>query len=131
MNLAVKNGNPKSCSVLATFVFVSALFGLFFSNAEGVTLLPFPDRTHERGGSFGHERSKNPYNQSLTSARSLQSKRSPSKVPTDDRAGLPELLLLQPSRAVTPGSGEGFDRRPLLCLGRTARNRPGRGPPSA
>ena len=88
MNLTVKNGHPKSSSVFATFVFVSALLGLFFSNAEGVTLLPFPDRTTEQDGSFGFAKSKNPYNQSLTSSRATPSKRSASKALTDDGAGL-------------------------------------------
>ena len=131
MNFAVKIGHPKSNSVFATFVFVSALFGLFFSNAEGVTLLPFPDSTPEQRSSFEHEGARSTYNQTLTPTRTTPSKRSSSKIAIDDGAGLTALPDLQISRSVVSHSGERFERAPFLYSRNASGNRLSRGPPLA
>jgi len=129
--LAVKNGHPTSNSVLATFVFVSALFGLFFSNAEGVTLLPFPDPAPEQHGSFEHAGSQNTYHQTLTATRTAPSKRSASKVALEQGAGPSALPDLNSDRLVVARSVERFERGQLLYSRNASGNRLSRGPPLA
>ena len=110
---------------------MSALFGLFFSNAEGVTLLPFPDPSPEQHSSFEHDGARNTYNQTLTSTRTAHSKRSALKVAMDDGAGLPALPDLQLSRFALARSDERFDRDPIFYSRNPSGNRLTRGPPLA
>jgi hypothetical protein len=60
---------------------IGALLGLVFSNAEGVSLLPFPEAPHGLFTTENHEveAGENGYNQSVKPGRSLQTKAAKTK----------------------------------------------------